>query len=213
MKYELLCDGVIHTTLGAESDLTECVAKRIGSVANIPGISTVQSLIPRSKQYASKSSYSGIYGRGEFPLHTDMAHWRVPPRYLMLRCIQPDIKVKTTVLPSAFVLEREDIIDLRRSLFRPRRRLEGRLTVMRLYEDERFRWDPVFIEPLNALASELSRRIYEKLRKFKPLRISLEHIGECLIIDNWRVLHGRTSVEDENSPRIIDRIYLTEIML
>lgn len=212
MKYELLCEGVIHTTLGEAGDTTELAAQRVGSVASILGVSTVQSLVPRPKQQSSPS-YSGMYGLGHFPLHTDMAHWCVPPRCLMLRCIQPDIRVKTTILPSKVVLEDEDEIDVKRSLFRPRHRLEERLTVMRLYEDGKFRWDPVFIEPLNALARELSERVRTRIQKTRPIEISLDHRGECLIIDNWAVLHGRTSVEDESSPRRIDRIYLTEIML
>jgi hypothetical protein len=213
MNFELLCDGVIRATLGEAGIPTERVAQRIGSIADIPGVPTVQSLVPRSKNQDSPTSYSGIYGRDLFPLHTDMAHWHIPPRYLMLRCINPDIRVKTTVLQSKSILENEDEIDLKRSLFKPRRRLEGRLTVMRLYEEGKFRWDPVFIEPLNALASELHERVRTKLQSIRPMEVSLEHAGEFLIIDNWITLHGRTFVEDEGSARRIDRIYLTEILL
>lgn len=213
MTLEFLCEGVIRAKLGDAGDSTELVARRVGTVANILGISTVQSLAPRSKHQATPSSYSGIYGHDSFPLHTDMAHWCVPPRYLMLRCIHPDTKVKTTAVQSNILFEQEDKIDIKRSLFRPRRRLDGRLTVMRLLEDDIFRWDPVFIKPLNTLARELSDRVSTRLQQIKPMQISLEYPGEFLIIDNWKMLHGRTSVENELSPRIIDRIYLTEIMI
>jgi hypothetical protein len=101
MKYQFLSDGVIRATIGDASDPTEQIAKKVGTIANIFGISTVQSLIPRSRQHASPSSYSGIYGKNSFPLHTDMAHWSVPPHYLMLRCIEPDKSVKTTILSKA----------------------------------------------------------------------------------------------------------------
>jgi Taurine catabolism dioxygenase TauD, TfdA family. len=33
------------------------------------------------------NQYSGNYGLAEFPLHSDLAHWAVPPRYFMLRCV------------------------------------------------------------------------------------------------------------------------------
>ncbi|MGO4910705.1 hypothetical protein ACEN2J_20760, partial [Pseudorhodobacter sp. W20_MBD10_FR17] len=45
----------------------------------------VQALVPRSE--AAPNSYSGIYGLGHFPFHSDLAHWRTPPRYLLLRCV------------------------------------------------------------------------------------------------------------------------------
>ena len=42
----------------------------------------VQELVPRPS--ATPNTYSGIYGLDRFPFHTDLAHWRVPPRYPML---------------------------------------------------------------------------------------------------------------------------------
>src|SRR5262245_32192863 len=45
----------------------------------------VQHLIPRAS--STPNTYSGIYGLDRFPFHTDLAHWRMPPRYLLLRCV------------------------------------------------------------------------------------------------------------------------------
>lgn len=198
-------DDVLKTTLQA--------AGEIGSIAEIPGVSSVQPLVPKSKKTASASSYSGIYGRGAFPLHTDMAHWSIPPRYLMLRCVTPDPNIKTTVLHSREILDGEDPVDLARSLFRPRRRLDGRLTVLRLREKELVRWDPVFLNPINSLAVGLSKRVAERISRLVPMELPLDAPGDCLILDNWNVLHGRTSAYGEASARYIERVYLTEVSL
>src|SRR5216684_7723876 len=69
------------------------VATALGRVVDVrqvlpaSGIPTVQSLRPRDSNEVSRNQYSGHYGLGEFPLHSDLAHWTIPPRYFLLRCI------------------------------------------------------------------------------------------------------------------------------
>src|SRR5438105_6148313 len=76
-------------------------AQMLGAVVDLetllPGskITTVQALRPRHIQEATRNRYSGHYGFGEFPLHTDIAHWGIPPRYLLLRCIMGTTDVLT----------------------------------------------------------------------------------------------------------------------
>lgn len=54
------------------------VASDVGTVIDLevllPGsrIPTVQTLTPRKKSEAPGSRYSGVFGLGEFPLHTDV---------------------------------------------------------------------------------------------------------------------------------------------
>jgi L-asparagine oxygenase len=63
------------------------------------------SLTPKANSEASPVSYSGLYGLGEFPMHTDMAHWRMPPRYLVLWAQAGSIDVKTPLLDSSKLIE------------------------------------------------------------------------------------------------------------
>ena len=69
------------------------------------GIPTVQTLKPRTERQAPKSHYSGIFGLDEFPLHTDLAHWAMPPRYFMLRCIHGSPDVTTKLLPATVMMD------------------------------------------------------------------------------------------------------------
>ena len=58
---------------------------RLGTVVQVQGLAEIQELKPRLQTEASPNIYSGNYGYGRFPLHTDLAHWCIPPRYLVLR--------------------------------------------------------------------------------------------------------------------------------
>jgi hypothetical protein len=60
--------------------------ERIGKIDVLEGFSDVQTLTPKSETNATPNTYSGNYGLGEFPFHTDLAHWSVPPRYVAIRC-------------------------------------------------------------------------------------------------------------------------------
>jgi L-asparagine oxygenase len=71
---------------------TAQVANILGSTANLSQLLPesgipVQTLVPRETNEAGLNQYSGNFGLAEFPLHSDLAHWALPPRYFMLRCI------------------------------------------------------------------------------------------------------------------------------
>lgn len=189
------------------------IANNLGKVANIPGVDLVQTLVPSNIIKTEASSYSGIYGFGEFPFHSDMAHWYRPPRFLMLRCITASKFVSTKIIKAAPLFEHEDPNDLRRALFRPRRRLEGRLSPLRLFEGDFYRWDYLFIEPIGKLAKSLQARIEERISITTPNVHIFAHTGACLIIDNWQAFHARSSIPFEASNRKIERVYLSELTM
>lgn len=189
------------------------VAQGIGDVLEEEAIAAVQVLVPKQSEGLEKSSYSGMYGTQRFPLHTDMAHWHVPPRYLLLRCIEPAENVFTHLVHSCDIFGPESEVDLKRALFRPRRRLDGRLTCFRLREGACCRWDPVFIHPVNALAHNLRSRILERIAIAHVEAVPLESKGDCILIDNWKNLHGRSAIPDDAVNRRIERVYLTSLKL
>lgn len=187
------------------------IAKSIGEVASFPGIPEVQTLAPRQIEMTEKSSYSGNFGTGPFPLHTDMAHWHMPPRYFLLRCVVPVEGVYTTFLHTHELFCAEDADTMNRSLFRPRRRIDGRLTMLRLNSGGICRWDSLFIQPINARAEALRQRISQRIDTSSPRHVALENFNECILVDNWMTLHGRTAVPPHGISRRIDRVYLSNI--
>jgi len=56
----------------------------------------VQTLVPHAE--ADPNTYSGIYVLNRFPFHSDLAHWRMPPRYLLLRCVTGYADVTTLMI-------------------------------------------------------------------------------------------------------------------
>jgi len=203
--------GLLFFQSNPASEDTIQVAEQLGEILKVPGMPITQTLTPRETSGLEKSSYSGNYGTGAFPLHTDLAHWYEPPRYFLLRCIQPSHEVITSFVPAEEVFMHENSIDLRRSLFRPRRRIDGRLSMLRLYQNELYRWDTLFIKPMTKLACMLQARIEDKLKDIQQLEVSLANSGDCVLVDNWKMLHSRSAVPSTSLNRRIERVYISEL--
>lgn len=206
-------DGFVQFKGNILGNDTLSVANVLGSVAqrDVSGADVVQSLVPSEIKSKEASSYSGNFGMGEFPFHTDLAHWYKPPRFLLLRCITPSTGVFTSVLLSASLFLRENKNDLRRALFRPRRRLDSRLSPLRLFEKDFYRWDTLFLRPLNKLSKSLQSRIEQRIMEFTPQKIVLAQKGDCVLIDNWNTFHARSAVPPEANSRKIERVYLSNL--
>lgn len=208
---KLVEDGYVTFDGQSFGDSSFEIATNIGTVINVPGAKTVQELTPANRDSLEASSYSGNYGVEEFPFHSDMAHWFRPPRYLLLCCRVPAMSVETRVVKSERIFEGEEIHDVRRALFRPRRRLNGRLSHLRLFENDLYRWDSIFIQPMNKLALSLRSRIIGRLAKVSYEAIVFGNCSQCLLIDNWQTFHSRSAVTAEGMNRKLERVYLAEI--
>lgn len=192
----------------------------IQTIANMLGIPItpwsgrlVQNLTP--KENSSPNTYSGIYGLSAFPFHTDLAHWKIPPRYLLLRCINGYSEVPTLILQKQFILESVPGNILSRAIFKPRRPLNGSLPLLMLHGvingKKCFRWDEVFIKPASKIGNVANKQIRDVLLDAKPLTIELIAKGDTLLIDNWQTLHSRSEVPANCMNREIQRIYLREL--
>lgn len=105
-------------------DTVEAVSL-LGMPLTLPGFSGVQELRPHEASDAAPNTYSGNFGVGEFPMHTDLAHWAVPPRYLVLRCIRGAPEVATGVIDGNILIDNFGSTLLRRTLVQPRRPLSN----------------------------------------------------------------------------------------
>ena len=156
-------------------ETTVAIGRSIGKVVDVQAllpqsaIPIVQTLEPRYKADSLSTRYSGTYGLSEFPLHTDLAHWMRPPRYLLLRCRRGKRAVTTRLLTSSALASVLGIAILHRALLRPRRSgRNGMLCLLPLvfYSENicGFRWDSLFLVPMNEAASEVGgqqRRLAE----------------------------------------------------
>lgn len=196
-------------------DIVSC-GKIVGKIIpphSIKNEYPAEKLTPKEKKEFNKNTYSSIFGLGEFPYHTDLAHLPTPPKYLLLRCLKGAKDVKTKILESKSIIKEYDFSKLKRSIFKSRDKLNSRilLPLPLIFENEFIRWDSVFLQPANKNAEDfqewMSIALWDGIEKPHSLSV----IGDALLINNWKILHSRSSVSEEDRTRVIERIYLSEI--
>ena len=192
------------------------VAATIGRSIALNGINPLYRLTPKTACESTPNSYSGIYGLGMFPLHTDLAQHPLPPRYFILRCITGHHSVRTSLVDGYEIATVVGLSLLARSLVQPRRPTSRKLPLMTLYSVKNdvglLRWDEQFIKPASRAGEQGSSAFVEALKKVSPTEFCLEGCGDTLVIDNWRMLHGRSAVPFDSRTRVIERIYLEEML-
>ena len=202
---------------------TISIARSLGTVVDIKtllpesNIPTVQTLTPGHKAESSSNNYTGTYGLAEFPMHTDLAHWAQPPRYFMLRCQKGSPEVTTNVLPCSALNSILEMSMLRRALTKPRRTGQGDILlllplVFRAGGVSGFRWDSLFLVPMNKAATQVDKALSGKLWVRSEMKsLTLARNGDTVIIDNWRCFHGRSNVPESERDRKLERVYLSDI--
>jgi len=172
-------------------------------------------LTPKEKTSATPNTYSGIYGRNRFPFHTDLAHWKHPPRYLVLRCIVGFETIATPLLDGWKLIDELGSEVLKRSLVKPRRPVNGKMPLLRLLDNrgeiDRLRWDEEFLRPASKLGLAGMKALRATISRLDGERMILSSLGDTLIIDNWRMLHAREPVPRDCETRCIERFYLEAI--
>ena len=188
----------------------------LGEVVRLPGATEVQVLTPRHSEQAPPNTYSGNFGTQSFPLHTDLAHWYLPPRYFALRCVVGSRHVATNLVDVKDLISAVGRANLIRALVRPRRPLKRNLPLLRLLArlkdgSEIFRWDSLFVAPATNESKAVCETVKDHLASFEPIEMRLENPGDTLILDNWRMLHGRSEVSATDELRRVERAYFGAI--
>lgn len=215
LRTEIKAKGFAFTQRFLPDHSTEAVAAKLGEVLTLGTSSPVHSLVPRVQDQATPNTYSGNFGHGVFPFHTDLAHWRMPPRYLMLRCIVGFAEVPTLLLDGRQLVESVGLQELRRAIVRPRRRVKGELPLLKLCQDrngeDTIRWDSLFLVPASGAAKHAMALFRDAIAEASPLSFGLTEPADTLVIDNWRMLHARGAIREGCAGRLIERVYLGEL--
>lgn len=214
--YKILrANGYVFLPHFRPGEATYAVANSIGEISELPNVSITQRIRPKRTQDSTPNLYSGNYGLNAFPLHTDLAHWYLPPRYFLLRCAYPAPEVSTLLLHAEDALRGIDPLTLHRAIYRPRRKLCGRLALLRLLQETvsavLFRWDQLFLEPTNEESAAVANHLRSPSLTEEVIRVSFDQPYDTLIVDNWAMLHGRSAVPETALRRVVDRVYLREI--
>ncbi len=159
-------------------------------------------LVPRNNNDVGHFSLSSAYGLNEFPLHTDGAEYNIPPRFLVLRALS-NSPTRTSFADSNSI--KDDLIQ-----FNTRWSVKTKDGIIRtnLYERHpKYNIDFIRFNRLSMKCDEGNRiEVYKTIDKLLINYIKWAKY-KTVIIDNWRILHGREAVVENNyGNRVIERL-------
>lgn len=175
-----------------------------------PGGGLLDYLQPTTHSIARAASLSRQHGTGAFPLHTDTAHWPVPARYLVLCCLNPGGGDRgTLLLPiSGLELSDQDIAVLNSGVFLVRNARQSWFSSVLMSRRPFVRYDRGCMSPATASGAESARLMEKSIANSSPVRIGWEE-GTILIVDNWRVLHGREAADGDSGRMLLRMLVLS----
>ena len=195
----------------SESDLRKqmlALASGLGTpVATRSGGSLWDTLMPTEADAAKPRSLSKVHAVGEFPLHIDTAHWLTPCRYVMLACVSPGSASRPTLLMDA---RRLPLNEHQSSLLHstPLRVTNGRNSFFStiLSKARPFvRFDPGCMTATTPDGAK-TLAVLARQNWSDYIQTVLWKTGTVIVMDNWRVLHGRGHADCPDSDRILLRI-------
>lgn len=178
---------------------TESFLREIGEIGDVLGTrakgraSALEELVePLTPHDAHPRSLSARYGLDALPLHVELSHRPRPCRYLLLGCVDPGASSTDTSLldwPTlSFSSEEQRLLESAPVLVRTGRRsfYSTILSIKRAF----IRYDPGCLEAVDDRGRAALRLVEDRLAAGASHRYRWRR-GDVLIIDNWRVLHGR----------------------
>jgi L-asparagine oxygenase len=216
IKIQLELNGYAFIPSDSIAEETLTSISNLGIVIQINKTNQTQILTPDRSSNSNLNTYSGNFGLLAYPLHTDLAHWRLPPRYFTLRCITGSEDVSTYLINTKELISVIGHNILQRALVTPRRPVDGSYYIVRLLEtiknnNDLFRWDSLFLKPVNEYCKDVLKDVQQYLMTVNKQCLFLINRGDTLIVDNWKMLHGRSAINKNALNRKIERVYLREV--
>lgn len=162
-----------------------------------------QIIQPQTIEDAHPRSLSRCYGLGVLPLHTELSHCPRPCRYLLLGCIDPGMPSTATMLMDWKTLPFSsydlDLLESAPVLVRTGR--HSFYSTVLPPNRSFFRYDPGCIIAINDRGKAALQLVKNRICSTNP-EIHHWSTGDILVIDNWRILHGREPSEEGSNRRL-----------
>ncbi len=206
--------GWVRATIPDPEDLHRCLVKIAMTLGNPKRLRNsgeiIQKLTPTLANDAHPNSLSARHSFANFPLHMDTAHWVSPCRYVILGCSNVGSGNRKTKLLDFRSLS---ISKSEKNLLysTPFRVINGRHSFYSsVLSDQRefIRYDPGCMFPTSSNGIKLLKVFSEERWNNKIEEIEWQ-TGTVLIINNWRVLHGRGLASKTDNDRLLYRILVT----
>ncbi|MCG8384860.1 MAG: TauD/TfdA family dioxygenase [Cytophagales bacterium] len=197
MKTELENNGWV--VMNKTKSLTEIMnfASSIGTISPQPNGSLYKVLLPNDGESKLKGTFSERFRMGTFPLHTDNAFKARPVHYILLATLEPSL-TGTTFLDSSLIIrnlseELKKIME--QAVFRIKTN-KGQYYLPLSFKGG-LRFDPTCMIPANQSA-RIFEEAFSKAIMSEKINIVDWRENKIAVFDNWRILHGREPVIDQN---------------
>ncbi len=173
----------------------------------------VKDIRPQPKGVANANTLSSRYGMGAFPVHTEAAYLRKPPRFLLLYCVEPGCGGRTTVMLDAAAISSRLPNGWRSGTWVSK---AGRRPFLcdalwhRAPNQIGIRYDRECLFPSGRTAIAEERILRSFIEASNP--VTIDWIPrQLLVIDNHRTLHGRGASTGDDRDRWLKRVLVGEV--
>jgi hypothetical protein len=193
-------DDIVQALVELGERLGTRVAARAGSLYEV--------IQPLSANDAHPRSLSARYGLSTLPFHTELSHRPKPCRYLLLGCVDPGSPAAATLLLDWRTLgfSQDELAFLEETPVLVRTGRRSFYSTILARGGAFLRYDPGCLEAVDDRGRRAMQLIHDRAAA-APFDAHHWREGDILIIDNWRVLHGR-SPSDQWSGRRLARILI-----
>ena len=153
----------------------------------------VRLIRPQPERASPPNTLSSRYGLASFPFHTDAAYWPNPPRFVILRCVDPGEGNRCTLLTDTYTwLTKGDWDVLTRAVCMIAGRRPFLATIAAHNSKENFiiRYDSDCMKPTSECAHQALTLVSEGSARAPTTEVHWRG-GDLLIVDNHRLLHAR----------------------
>lgn len=205
----LALEGWCVLAATARTELREearAVARRLGEITPGRNREAFERVVPRTSSAAYAGSLSSRYGLASLPLHVDTAHWPTPCRYLVMACEAVGPAPIPTILLDSWKVYLSDAENdaCKQAVFLIRNGRHSFYGTIRQDDRPFLRIDPGCMTPLSE-SGALALAAFRAERHEGTYHRHEWKIGEILVIDNWRLLHGRGCGERTEPGRVLLR--------
>lgn len=189
--------------LGPNLDDDLCqIANRLGQPVGVRRRrSLVEVLKPKSADLAYANSLSAQYQLSSFPYHVDTAHWPTPCKYIVMGCKSPGSCNRKSLLIDwkSLQLDDSDMNTLKNAVFLVKDGARSFYSSILSDNNQFIRYD---IGCMHATGPDSKTALQILSSAFdKSIKIEIEwEEDDILVLDNWRLLHGRGSSSGPISP-------------
>lgn len=182
---------------GADQQIVNAVEQiciTLGTAVHGRGGVELETIAPSPRELAHPRSLSAVHGLGTFPMHVELSHRTRPCRYVVLACLNPGIPPVATALlhRDQLAFSSDERALLRNAVVLVRSGRRSFYSSILPADEAWMRFDTGCLEAFDARGRAAIGLVEKRLTRSTP---TLHHwiAGGVLVIDNWRVLHGRTS--------------------